>query len=101
MANISFFHKFDHLAAILNILANFSQTQPEMHVYLNCYVPTHHKDAKKPYVINVHSRWHLAPSEAGLHGARMTRIYSRYCEQDDSQVRDLIGRDSDLDQLDP
>ena len=31
----------------------------------------------------------------------MARIYSRYCEQDDSQVRDLIGRDSDLDQLGP
>ena len=44
MANISFFHKFDNLAAILNILANFSQTQPEMHVYLNFYIHTHHKD---------------------------------------------------------
>ena len=66
MANISFFHKFDNLAAILNILAYFSQTQPEMHVYLNFYVRTHHKDSKKPYVINVNSRWHLAPSEAGL-----------------------------------
>ena len=46
MANISFFHKFDNLAAILNILAYSSQTQPEMHVYLNFYVHTHHKDSK-------------------------------------------------------
>ena len=53
-ANISFFHKFDNLAAILNILAYFRQTQPEMHVYLNCYVHTHHMDAKKTYGINVH-----------------------------------------------
>ena len=68
MANISFFHKFDNVAVILNILAYFSQTQPEMHVYLIFYARTHHKDSKKPYVINVHSRWHLAPSEAGLHG---------------------------------
>ena len=60
------FYKFDNLAAILNILAYSSQTQPEMHVYLNFYVRTHHVDLKKPYVINVHSRWHLAPSEAGL-----------------------------------
>ena len=66
MANMSFLNKFDNFAAILNILAYFSQTQPEMHVYLNFYVQTHHKDSKKPYVINVHSRWHLAPSEAGL-----------------------------------
>ena len=66
MANKSFFHKFDNLAAILNILAYFSKTQPEMHVYLNFYVHTDHKDSEKPYVINVHSRWHLAPSEAGL-----------------------------------
>ena len=66
MANISFFHKFDNSAAILNILAYFSQAQPEMLVYLNFYVRTHHKDSKKPYVINVHSRWHLAPAEAGL-----------------------------------
>ena len=44
MANISFFHKFDHLAAILNILAYFSQTQSEMHVYPIFYVRTHHKD---------------------------------------------------------
>ena len=66
MANISFFHKFDNLAAILNILAYFIQTQSVMHVYLNFYVRTHHKDSKKPYVINVYSRWHLAPSEAGL-----------------------------------
>ena len=43
-ANISFFHKFDNLAAILNILAYFSQTQPVIHVYLNLYVHTHHKD---------------------------------------------------------
>ena len=35
IANIAFFHKFDNFAAILNILAYFSQTQPEMHVYLN------------------------------------------------------------------
>ena len=70
MANISFFHKkFDNLPAIFNILAYFSQTQPEMHVYLNFYVRTHHKDSKKPYVINVHSRWLLAPSEAGLRRA--------------------------------
>ena len=55
MANISFSHKFDNLAAILNILAYFSQTQPEMHVYLNFYVRTHHEDSKKPYAINVHS----------------------------------------------
>ena len=48
MANISSFHKFDNLAAILNILAYFSQTQPEMHVHLNFYVHTHHKDSKKP-----------------------------------------------------
>ena len=34
MANISFFHKPDNLAAILNILAYFSQTQPEMHVWI-------------------------------------------------------------------
>ena len=68
MANISYFHKFDNLAAILNILAYFRQTQPEMHVYLNFYVRTHNKDYKKPYGINVHSRWHLAPSEAGLNG---------------------------------
>ena len=61
-----FFHKFGNLAAILNISAYFSQTQPEMPVYLNFYVCTHHKDSKKPYLINVHSRWHLAPSEAGL-----------------------------------
>ena len=67
LANISFFHKFDNLAAILNILAYFSQTQPEMHVYPNCYVRTCHKDSKKTYVINVQSRWHLAPSEAGLY----------------------------------
>ena len=66
MANISFFHKFDNLAEILNILAHFSQTHPEMHVYLNFYVRTHHKDSKKPYVNDVHSRWHIAPSEAGL-----------------------------------
>ena len=46
MANISFFHKFENLAAILNILAYFSQTQPEMHVYLNFHVRTHHKDSK-------------------------------------------------------
>ena len=77
MANISFFHKFDNLAAILNILAYFSQTQPEMHVYLNLYVPTHHKDSKKPYVINVHSRWHLAPSEAGLIRIYHINILSR------------------------
>ena len=44
MANISFVHKFDNLAAILNILAYFIQTQPEMHVYLNFYVRTPHKD---------------------------------------------------------
>ena len=66
MANISFFHKFDNLPAILNILAYISQTQPEMHLYLNFYVRTHHKNSKKSYVINVHSRWHLAPSAAGL-----------------------------------
>ena len=67
MANISsFFHKFDNLAVILNILAYFSQTQPEIHVYLNFYVRTHHKDSTKPYVIIVHSMWHLTPSEAGL-----------------------------------
>ena len=65
MANISFLHKFENLAAILNILAYFCQTQPEMHVYLNFYAHTHHKDSQKPYVINVHSRWHLAPSETG------------------------------------
>ena len=47
MANISFFHKFDNLAAILNRLAYFNQTQQEMHVYLNFYVRTHHKDLKK------------------------------------------------------
>ena len=47
MSNISFFHKFDNLAAILNILAYFSQTQPEMHVYPDFYVRTHHKDLKK------------------------------------------------------
>ena len=47
MANISFFHKFNNLVAILNILAYFYQTQPEMHVYLNFYVRTHHKDLKK------------------------------------------------------
>ena len=41
-------------------------TKPEMHIYLNFYVRTHHKDSKKPYVINVLSRWHLAPSEANL-----------------------------------
>ena len=34
-----------------------------MHVYLNFYVHTHYKNSKKPYVINVHSRWHLAPSD--------------------------------------
>ena len=67
MANILFFHKFDNLAAILNILAYLGQTQPEMLVFLNFYVHTHHKDSKKPYVINVHSRWQLAPSEAGLY----------------------------------
>ena len=66
MANISFFHKFDDLAAILNILAYFSRPQPEMHVYLNCYARTHHKDWKKPYVNNIQFRCHLAPSEAGL-----------------------------------
>ena len=65
MVNISFFHKFDNLAAILNVLAYFSQTQPEMHVYLNFYVRTHHKDLKKTYVINVHYRWHLDPFVAG------------------------------------
>ena len=65
MSNISLFHKFYNLAAILNTLAHFSQTQPEMHIYLNFYVRTHHKDLKKPYVIDVHSRWHLAPSVAG------------------------------------
>ena len=37
-----------------------------MHVYLIFYVRTHHKDFRKPYVINVLSRWHLAKSEAGL-----------------------------------
>ena len=42
MANISFFPKFNNLAAILNILAYLSQTQPEMHVYLNFYVRAHH-----------------------------------------------------------
>ena len=52
MANISFLHKFDNLAAILNILAYFSQTHPEMHVYLIFYVRANHKDSKKPYVIN-------------------------------------------------
>ena len=72
MTNISFFHKFDNLAAILNILAYFSQTQPEMHVFLNVYVRTYHKDSKIPYVINVHSMWHLAPSEAGLCGCFCT-----------------------------
>ena len=46
MANISFFHKFDNFAAILNLLAYFGQTQPEMHVYLNFYVRTHHNDSK-------------------------------------------------------
>ena len=66
IANISFFHKFDNLAAILNLLAYFTKTQPEMHVYLDFYVCTHHKYSKKPYVIKVHSRLHLAPSEAGL-----------------------------------
>ena len=66
MANIAFFHKFYNLAAISNILAYFIQTQPEMHVYLIFYARTHHKDSKNPYVINVHSRWHLALSEAGL-----------------------------------
>ena len=60
------FHQYDYMAAILNILAYFSQTKPEMHLYLNFNAHTHHKDSKKPYVINVHSRWHLAPSEAGL-----------------------------------
>ena len=65
MANVSFFHKFDHLAAILNILAYFTQTHPDMHADLNLYVPTH-QGLKKLYVINVHSRWHLTPSEAGL-----------------------------------
>ena len=37
-----------------------------MYVYVNFYVRRHHKDSKKTYVINSHSRWHLAPSEAGL-----------------------------------
>ena len=37
-----------------------------MHVNLIFYVRTHHKDSNKPSVNNVHSRWHLAPSEAGL-----------------------------------
>ena len=32
MANISFSHKFENLAAILNKLAYFSQMLPEMHV---------------------------------------------------------------------
>ena len=50
----------------MNKLTQFRQTQPEMHVYLNFYVHTNHKDSKKPYVINVYFRWHLAPSEAGL-----------------------------------
>ena len=66
IANISFFHKFDNLAAILNLLAYFTRTQPEMHVYLDFYVCTHHKYSKKPYVTKVHSRLHLAASEAGL-----------------------------------
>ena len=69
MANTSFFHLFDNLAAILKILAYSSQTHPEMHVYLHFYVHTHHKDSEKPYAINhvnAHSRWHLAPSEDGL-----------------------------------
>ena len=48
MTDISLFHKFDNLAAILNILAYFSQTQPKMHVYLNFYVRAHHKNSKKP-----------------------------------------------------
>ena len=60
--------QFDNLAAVLNILVHFSQTQPEMHVYMNFHVRTHHNDSKKTYVNNVHSRWHLAPSEAGLKG---------------------------------
>ena len=58
MANISFFLKFDNLAALLNILAYFRQTHPEMGVFLNFYVHTHHMDSDKPDVINVHSRWH-------------------------------------------
>ena len=45
IANISFFYKFDNLAAILNIIAYYIQAQPEMHVYLNFYVRTHHKES--------------------------------------------------------
>ena len=81
MANISFFQKIDNLAAILNLLAYFSQTQPEMHVYLIFYVCTHHKDSKKPYVINVHSRWHLAPSEASrMYIATYLIMYDLYTQ---------------------
>ena len=40
MANISLVLKFAHLVAI-------RQTHPEMRVYLNLYVRTHHKDWKK------------------------------------------------------
>ena len=59
-----FFHRFDNLAVVLNILAYFSQTQPEMHVYLN-FMFAHIIGDKKTDVINVHSSWHIAPSEAG------------------------------------
>ena len=32
---------------------------------LKLYAHTHHKDSIKHYVINVHSKWHQAQSEAG------------------------------------
>ena len=72
---IFFFYKFNNFAAIFNIFAYFSRTHPEMHVYQNLYVHTYQKDAKKYYGINVHSRWHLAPSEADLIGIYALRQY--------------------------
>ena len=68
MANVSFFPKFANFPAILNILAYFRQTHPEMRVYPIFYVhKTHHKDSRKPYDINVPSRWHQAQFEAGIY----------------------------------
>ena len=58
MDNISFFQNIDNLAAILNLLFYFRQTHSGMRVH------THHKDLNKPDVIDVHSRWHQALSEA-------------------------------------
>ena len=61
---------------------------------------THIKRIKKTYVINVHSRWHLAQSEAGLHvygSADNHRLYlfsltyNTKCQKSSESVHDEIS----------